>query len=161
MSAPLVPLTLTPASRRQRVSVAGQAYYLTALTLFRRPVFRDHDAARAVARLHVDAAIWAPSRCLAWVLLPDAWHGLVVLGAGDTLEHVMRRFKGVTTRASEERFKTNGWLWGRSFRDHTLRRDDDVRAAARHLIHAPVRAGLAATPGEYPYWDALWLGRAP
>ena len=157
MSVTHVPFAPLSPDRSPRVSVAGQVYHLTALTLFRRPVFRDHEAARAVARLHLEGALWAPSQCLGWVLLPDAWHGLVRLGPGDTLEHLMRRFKAVTTRAVDDRFKTNGWLWGRSFRDHTLRRNEDVRAAARHLAQAPVREGLAASPASWPYWDASWL----
>lgn len=144
-------------ARRERVSVAGQAYYLTATTLFRRPVFRDDEAARAVASLHRHPPVWGRSRCLAWVLLPDHWHGLVELGAGDSLEGLMRRFKSLSARAVEERHRINGWLWGRGFHDRALRDEESMRSVARYLVATPLRLGLARRIGDYPYWDAVWL----
>lgn len=144
-------------ARRERVSVAGQAYYLTATTLFRRPVFRDVDAARAVSALHGHAPVWGRSRCLAWVLMPDHWHGLVELGVGDSLEGLMRRFKSITARSVEERHRINGWLWGRGFHHRALRDEGSMRAVARYLVATPLRMGLARQIGDYPYWDAVWL----
>ncbi|MFT3807447.1 REP-associated tyrosine transposase [Arenimonas sp.] len=144
-------------SRRERVSVAGQAYYLTVSTLFRRPVFSDHEAARAVAALHAHPPVWGRSRCLAWVLMPDHWHGLVELGAGDSLEGLMRRFKSISARAVEARHRINGWLWSRGFHDRALRDDESKRKVARYLVATPLRLGLVQNVGDYPYWDAIWL----
>lgn len=144
-------------TRRERVSVAGQAYYLTVSTLFRRPVFRDVDAARAVAALHRHPPIWGRSRCLAWVLMPDHWHGLVELGIGDSLDGLMRRFKSITARGVDERHRINGWLWGRGFHDRALRGEEAMRTVARYLVATPVRLGVVRQVGDYPYWDAVWL----
>lgn len=38
-----------------------------------------------------------------------------------------------------------------------MRREDDLRAAARYIIMNPVRAGLVEKVGDYPLWDAIWL----
>lgn len=136
----------------------GPAYFLTINSLFRRPLFLDPDAARAVARVQDDPAIWGPSRCLAWVLMPDRWQGLVVLGKGDALDRLARRFKAISARAVESRFRVNGWLWAKGFNERALASEENVLAVARHIVANPVRSGLAKSVGAYPYWNAVWLG---
>ena len=136
---------------------AGQAYFLTISSLFRRPLFLDADCARAVARQQGDSAIWADSRCLAWVLMPDRWHGLVVLGENDSLDRLVRRFKAISARAVESRFRINGWLWARGFNERALDSEADLVAVARHIVANPVRSGLVKSVGAYPYWNAVWL----
>jgi hypothetical protein len=145
--------------RAAHVSIAGRAYVITVATLFRRPVFRDPRAAHAVARLHLRDAPWGASHWLAWVLMPDYWQGLVVLGATGSLEALAGRFKAMSTRAVEavdRRHCINGWLWGRGFQDRVLAPEESLVDAARHMVATPRRAGLVATLGAYPYWDTAW-----
>lgn len=142
----------TEASRLQ-----GQAVFITIGTLFRRPLFLDPEAARAVARVQNDPRIWGASRCLAWVLMPDRWQGLVLMSEGDSLDPLVRRFKGISANAVDARFRINGWLWGKGYNQRELQREQDLIAVARHLVANPVRAGLARSVGAYPYWDAVWL----
>jgi REP element-mobilizing transposase RayT len=136
---------------------AGPACVLTLHTLFRRPLFRDPHAARAVAQLHVRAMPWRRSCWLAWVLMPDHWQGLVVLGPGDAVPMLAGRFKGMTTRAVDPRHLVNGWLWSRGCDERVLAVDEPLADAARNLVTAPRRAGLVERIGDYPYWDAAWL----
>lgn len=143
--------------QRQRVSLPGHAYLLTATTLFRRPVFRDDQACRAVASAHCTRWLWRDSQLLAWVLMPDHWHALVVLGQSDTLATLMGRFKSATARVVDDRHRINGWLWSRGFHDRALADDEDWQASARHLVANPLRARLVSHLGQYPYWDAVWL----
>ena len=135
----------------------GQAVFITVGTLFRRPVFLDPEAARAVARSQADPRIWGRSRCLAWVLMPDRWQGLVLMADGDSLDPLVRRFKGICANSVDPRFRINGWLWGKGYNQRELQREQDLVAVARHLVANPVRAGLARSVGAYPYWDAVWL----
>lgn len=139
------------------VPVHGHAHFLTVGTLFRRPLFLDPDAARAVSRSQGEPGIWGRSRCLAWVLMPDRWHGLVVMGEGDSLDPLVRRFKAITARGVEPRFRVNGWLWAKGYNQRLLDREEDLLAVARHLVANPVRAGLAGSVGSYPYWNSAWL----
>ncbi len=143
--------------QRQRLSLPGHAYLLTATTLFRRPVFRDDLACRAVASAHRTRWLWRDSQLLAWVLMPDHWHALIVLGRSDTLATLMGRFKSATARAVDDRHRINGWLWSRGFHDRALGDDEDLQATARHLVANPLRARLVSHLGQYPYWDAVWL----
>ena len=137
-----------------------QSWLLTVNTLFRRPVFDDTDAARAVARVHRQSAPWSASQCLAWVLLPDRWQALVALAPGDSIERLVQRFKSTSARLVDPRLRINGWLWERGFEAQLLP-EGGQRQCARRLVVEPVRAGLAAAIGDYPYWDAVWLGEPP
>lgn len=135
----------------------AQAYFLTLGTLFRRPLFLDPEAARAVARSQADRSIWGRSRCMAWVLMPDRWQGLVLMDPAESLDPLVRRFKAITARGVEPRFRVNGWLWAKGYNQRPLEREEDLRAVARHLVANPVRAGLVRSVGAYPYWDSAWL----
>lgn len=136
-----------------------RSWLLTVHTLFRRPVFDDTGAARAVARLHRHSGPWSSSRCLAWVLLPESWRALVTVGAGDSIERLVQRFKSSSARLVDPRQRINGWLWERGFEAQLLPPDGE-RDCARRLVLEPLRAGLADAIGNYPYWDAVWLGEA-
>lgn len=138
-------------------AVSEQAYFVTISSLFRRPLFLDPDAARAVARAQADPGIWGHSRCLAWVLMPDRWQGLVVVGEGDSLDPLIRRFKAISARGVESRFRINGWLWAKGYNERKLDSQQGLLAVARHLIANPVRVGLVKSVGAYPYWDSVWL----
>jgi hypothetical protein len=133
-----------------------RACLVTVLTLFRRPVFRDPQAAHAVASqqartLPRDRAAW-----LAWVLMPDCWQGLLVCGRDESLPALVGRFKAMTTRAVEPRLRINGWLWGRGHRLAPLADHESLAGAARILVSAPRRAGLVAVLADYPYWGSAW-----
>jgi hypothetical protein len=42
-------------------------------------------------------------------------------------------------------------LWQEGYYDRVLRESDDSKTVARYLLNNPVRAGLAATPLDFPY----------
>ena len=142
--------------RLGRVSEPGRVYLVTTTTWNRTPLFRDHGNARAVSRLAHAQGTWAGARCLAWVLMPDHWHGLIELEDAE-LGHVVRRFKSFATKAVNARGRRAYPVWQKGFHDAGLRQAEDARAAARYLVANPVRAGLAVTVNDYPYWNAVWL----
>jgi hypothetical protein len=142
-----------------RAGPARQCWKVGVNTLFRRPVFDDTEAARAVARLHRASGPWCGCECLAWVLLPDRWQALVALTSGDGLERLVTRFKTASARVVDPRLRINGWLWERGF-EAQLVVEGGERDAARRLVIEPLRAGLAGAIGDYPYWDAVWLDGA-
>jgi len=132
------------------------ACVVTLFTLYRRPVFRDPRAARAVASQQARSLPWDRAAWLAWVLMPDCWQGLLVCGRNESLPALVGRFKAMTTRAVDPRHRINGWLWGRGHREAPLAADQSLGDAARILVAAPRRAGLVATLADYPYWECAW-----
>ncbi len=148
------------ALRKGRQSVAGQVYLVTFTTRDRQPHFVDWDIAAHAARLLSAPSRWQRSRLLAWVLMPDHWHGLIELGCHDDMGPCVGRVKGCSARRLRQSHAGLGAVWARAFHDRALRADEDLVAAARYLVMNPVRAGLVARLGDYPFWDAVWVGEA-
>lgn len=162
MSAILSPSAFRPTRNRRGDRPAqplapGETHRVIVSTLYRRAVFQDDDAARAVCRIHTATWPWRDARLLAWVLMPDQWQGLVTLGERESLSTLIGRFKAISSRAVEDRHRVNGWLWGRGFQNRVLQADEDAVQVARDLVGLPLRAGLVQRIGDYAYWNAAWL----
>ena len=143
--------------RQGRISVAGHIYLVTFTTAERNPHFKTWETASLAAGLLTEPTSWQRSRLLAWVLMPDHWHGLVQLGDSESLSACIGRLKGSTSRQLKLAHPHLGRVWGPGFHDRAMRSDDDLRATARYLAMNPVRAGLVKRVGDYPYWDAIWV----
>ncbi|HET6395888.1 MAG TPA: transposase [Pseudoxanthomonas sp.] len=144
------------ALRRGRVSVPGQIYHLTAVTRDRSAYFAGFHVAWAAVRGFRQPAVLGDARLLAWVLMPDHAHWLLQLGQ-DPLDKVVSRMKSASGVHANRVLARSGPVWAPAFHDHALRREEDVRAAARYVVANPVRAGLVERAGDYPFWDCIWL----
>ncbi|MFV3412192.1 REP-associated tyrosine transposase [Pseudomonas nitroreducens] len=139
--------------RSGRFSIPGQIYFVTTVTHQRELLLRDWSACCAAAReLHNEAH----ADLLAWVLMPDHVHCLVQL-ENDSLSDFMRRLKSLTAISINKALKRTGKVWQSGYHDRALRRDEDLKAAARYLVANPLRAGLVKSLREYPFWNAVWL----
>jgi REP element-mobilizing transposase RayT len=90
--------------------------------------------------------------------MPDHWHGLVQPGDGELLSAIVRRLKCNSARQVRTHLELESPVWAPAFHDRALRDEDTVASAARYVVMNPIRAGLALSPGNYPYWDAAWIG---
>jgi putative transposase len=143
--------------RHGRWSESGQIYLLTTTTLGRTPHFAEFEFACAAACALTSRQIWRGNALLAWVLMPDHWHGLVQLADHQHLSVAMQKFKGVTSRLANQKVNRSGPIWQPGYHDHALRHDEDIVDAARYIVTNPVRAGLVTQVRDYPFWDAAWL----
>ncbi|MDN5849970.1 MAG: transposase [Nitrococcus sp.] len=142
--------------RKGRYSQPGAMYLVTTVTRGRRPVFADHIAARACARLLHSLPGAAVAENLAWVIMPDHVHYLLCLRTAD-LAAVMRRFKSQSAKSVNALTYRTGPLWQKGYHDHALRAEEDIKQVARYIIANPLRARLCNRVGDYPYWFAAWL----
>lgn len=144
------------ALRKGRCSELGRIYLLTTVVRAREPLFRDLHPARLLIqelrRAHDSGLVSS----LAWVLMPDHLHWLVQLHDGE-LDSLMRQVKSRSAMAINRAQGMTGAIWQEGFHDRALRREDDVRAAARYVVANPLRAGLVTRLADYPFWDAIWL----
>ena len=121
-------------------------------------MFVEEAIARTASGAFTDPHAWKCSRLLAWVLMPDHWHGLIELGEEESLSGLVCRLKANTARCiRREICGGTGALWARGFHDRALRREDDILHVARYVVMNPIRAGLVERLGDYPYWNAIWL----
>ena len=89
--------------------------------------------------------------------MPDHVHLLMELAENSTLSGAVQSVKSVSAHRLCNHLKRNGKIWQSGFHDHALRRNEDIRNAARYIISNPIRAGLAKTINEYSHWDAVWF----
>jgi putative transposase len=143
--------------RRNRVP--GGTYFFTVnLTDRRSDLLARHidtlrDAVRtlrASAPFHIDA----------WVVLPEHMHCLWTLPEGDTdFSTRWRRIKSAFSRRlprGEQRSasrisKGERGIWQRRFWEHTIRDDRDYGAHLDDIHFNPVKHGLVADVGDWPY----------
>lgn len=139
-----------------RCSEPGRIYLITSATRHREPLFKDWQTGRLVSRALREAHEAGAVASLAWVVMPDHFHWLFELTNGD-LSGTVRRVKSRTALAVNEYLGSSGPVWQKGFHDRAMRKNEDLRSAARYIIYNPVRAGLVASPREYCLWDAMWL----
>ncbi|HET8553326.1 MAG TPA: transposase [Rhodanobacteraceae bacterium] len=144
------------ALRAGRISQQNGIYLVTFVTQERRPIFRDFHLACAACATFAGSANQELATLLAWVLMPDHFHGLIRLDANRPLPRVGQRMKSAASKACRAH-QPGIAIWARAFHDHALRKDEDLRHAARYLIANPIRAGLVEHVHDYPFWDAVWL----
>lgn len=95
---------------------------------------------------------------IAWVVMPDHMHLLIRLHDSETLPAVMNRINSCTAKAVNRAIGAQGPVWQGAYHDRALRDERDLLPAVRYLLANPIRAGLVARLGAYPYWNTYELG---
>lgn len=139
------------ALRRGRRSLGGQAYLVTTVTAQRQPIFADVDLARMLVSTLRESDRQGFSTTLAFVVMPDHLHWLFELGGARSLTETVAAAKCISAR------RIGRPVWQPGFHDRAIRSHERLDQVARYVVGNPVRAGLVATVGEYPHWDAAWL----
>jgi len=137
--------------RKGRVSLPGQVYHISTITLDRQPAFSDLCSARLLINALREAQARGEATTLAFVVMPDHLHWLMQLGASASLPDVVGAVKAVSAHRLGKR------IWQGGFHDHALRREEDLAKVARYIVANPLRAGLVVRLADYPHWDAIWL----
>lgn len=142
--------------RKGRFSQERGEYFITFVCRNRIKHFSDDSAARVfcqqiIANENSHGCVW-----LAWVLMPDHFHGLLQLGSsslGKTVGHL----KGFSAKRINEKSNEKVSLWQSAYFDRALRVEDDRVAIARYIVANPLRAGLVNNIGQYPYWNSIFF----
>ncbi|KAF0220467.1 MAG: hypothetical protein FD174_1121 [Geobacteraceae bacterium] len=163
--------------RKGRVSLDGQIYLVTSVTLDRKPYFADFRWGRVLVRTMQHHAEIGDVESLAFVVMPDHFHWLFALMGQCSLSELIGRVKGAAAyqinhlhegafsgmiashTIADEAAPTMrlGRVWQKGFHDRALRRDEDLRSVARYMVMNPVRAGIVQRIWYYPLWDAVWV----
>jgi len=143
--------------RKGRHSETGFAYLLTAVTDKRRLLFTQYPLGRLLVAELRSAEASGLVQSLAWVVMPEHFHWLITLQSG-TLSALMQRVKGRSAIAINRSMGEQGGIWQKGFYDHALRSDEDLQDIARYIVANPLRACLVEKIGDYPLWDAIWVG---
>lgn len=143
--------------RKGRYSQPNGEYFITFVTFNRLSLFDNSQAACAFCRVIAINEACTDAQWLAWVLMPDHFHGLLRLGGKCSLGRVINDLKGRGARAVHAGIGSAGACWQKAYFDRALRREDDRLGIARYIVANPLRAGLVRSLGDYPYWNAVYL----
>ncbi len=137
--------------RLDQVWAEPQIYLVTACTHRRRRLLATDAMARAVLAALEEASAkagWCVGR---YVVMPDHVHFLCApTQAAEPLSNFVGRWKSRATRRIW-RLGHSGRLWQQTFFDHLLRSDESYAQKWEYVGQNPVRAGLCASPEQWPY----------
>jgi putative transposase len=149
--------TASPIPGLRPAGSQGQVHLVVFDTHEQRHHFAEAAAASTAARALQASTGDGGTRLLAWVLLPDRWHGLVEVAPHDALPRFVARIKAAMARSLRDADPQRERIWSTTWQDRPLRTDGMILECARHLVLSPVRAGLVEHAVDYPFWDAIWF----
>jgi REP element-mobilizing transposase RayT len=96
------------------------------------------------------------------VVMPDHVHLLLTPrsdadGNPHSLAQITNSIKGASAHAVNNKLGRVGRVWTPESFDHVLRSDESARSKAEYICANPVRAGLCASEGEYPWVWREWV----
>ena len=141
---------------RYRHPTANHGYVLTFCTARRRPILVSNEAAICAAQALQRTANLGYCESLAYVIMPDHVHWLVILSARCGLASLVAATKGEASRQMQVRASLSLPIWQPGYYEHQVRVEADLRQQARYLVANPLRAGLVAKLVDYPHWYAVW-----
>ena len=94
------------------------------------------------------------------IVMPDHVHMVFTplrdaMGASFSLAEIMNGVKGASAHGINKFLGRRGPVWQTESFDHALRSSESLAEKVRYVCHNPVRNGLVATEGEWPW---LWRG---
>jgi REP element-mobilizing transposase RayT len=90
------------------------------------------------------------------IVMPDHVHLIVMPYENSALAAVLRRMKGASSWFVNRHLATRGTVWQRESFDRIVRSEESLEAKREYLLNNPVRAGLVARWGAYPWF---WFPR--
>ena len=132
----------------------GHVFSVTIGTLSREPVFEDRSFGISCIQILRELRSETGNPVYAYCLMPDHAHLLVGITKGTPLPDFIGRWKSLCYKERRDRGDKSPF-WQRSFFDHALRQEDDLRAAALYILLNPVRKGLVENFRRYPLCGSL------
>ncbi|HPD17751.1 MAG TPA: hypothetical protein PLE19_22665 [Planctomycetota bacterium] len=139
-----------------RRSEPGAGYLITKCRLAGQQLsLAEPPVAQGIA----DSIHWHLERSLAYplgfVVMPDHFHWVLVLGHERSLEEVMHGLSGAVWNAVRRAYGPRvGKVWQDEYHDHRLRSDEWCWAKIQYVHENPVRKGLCARAEDWPWSTA-------
>lgn len=137
----------------------GEAYHITQRGTNRERVFFSNGDRSTYLRLLAQNLSDAAVRVLAWCLMDNHVHLILVPEREDSLSVLLRRVHGRYAQMVNARQSRTGHLWQNRFFSCALSSTHLLRALV-YVERNPVRAGLVTRPEEYHWSSAAAHGLA-
>ncbi len=140
--------------KRHPAGIRAGTFLVSSSTWGRRDLFRAEPWARLL--LDVLYANRKQSRYLlhAFAIMPSHLHVILSVADDPGLEKVVQYIKGGFSFCAGRELQSRLEVWQRGFDDQWIKDEESFVDAKHYVLFNPVRAGLAASPQEYPYCSA-------
>lgn len=146
--------------RQPRPHLQGATFHLASRLQQREPLFTPVLRSKVVDVLREQVAC-SDVQLFAYVVMPNHLH-LVVRQGRASLGRFMQALLRRVALAVHRRFDREGHVFERRYRDRICADPAHLRNAIVYTNLNPVRAGLCADPGDYPWSSyATWAGTRP
>lgn len=139
--------------RRPRCILPGMPCHVTQRGVNRCPTFEASEDRLTYLRLLKDNLADAQAGLLAYCLMTNHVHLIVVPGHEESLAILLRRLHGRYAQYYNTRYGRSGHLWQNRY-FACLLQQNHLWAAMIYVEHNPVRAGLAVSPADYAWSSA-------
>jgi putative transposase len=140
-------------ARLARIVVPGVAHHVMQRGNRRQPVFFSDDDYAAYRALVTDACAAKDVRCLAWCLMPNHVHLILVPSDPDGLRAALAEAHRRYSRGINAAHDWTGYLWQGRFASYPMD-DAHLLAAIRYVELNPVKAKLVAQPEDWRWSSA-------
>ena len=131
-----------------------RTFFITSVTDQRRRLFQTDRKSRLL--LDVLKENREKSRFLLheFVVMPNHFHLIMTPAHEISLEKAAQFIKGGFSYRAKKELNYRFEVWERGFTNQRIRDAEDYQRYRNYIHQNPVRAGLCATPEEYPYSSA-------
>jgi putative transposase len=140
-------------ARLARIVIPGAPHHVTQRGNRRLPVFFSDDDRRLYLELLAAASAQSRTRCLAWCLMDNHAHLVLVPETADGLRAMLGEAHRRYTRAVNFREGWRGHLFQARFASYPMD-DAHLMAAVRYVESNPVAAGMARRGEDWPWSSA-------
>src|SRR5450756_1887689 len=100
----------------------------------------------------------AKYRLLAWVIMPNHFHGLIEI-CDVPMGEILKSWKSYTAKAANKILGRRGTLWEEDYFDVYVRDDEHYRRVVRYIENNPARARLVKAPSDWLWSSAAYRGK--
>lgn len=135
-----------------RGNTGHSAYFITASTCQRTPMFRKEPMARLFLEVLFHYRDHKNYLLHEFVLMPDHFH--LLISPTLSLERSLQLIKGGFSYRAKKELGFAGEIWEKSFYDRRVRGAEDYYNFKQYIRQNPLKRGLAATLADYLYSSA-------
>ena len=93
-------------------------------------------------------------RLLEWCVMPNHVHVMIEALSGASLGQIVKEWKSYSAHEINRRLGRSGALWAEDYHDRYIRDQGHFEDARFYIRNNPVRAGLCAKAGDWPWSSA-------
>ena len=144
----------TSAPARRLAPQEIRTFFITAAAWGRRSIFQTDRMAGLFLDVLRENRAKGRFQVHEFVLMKDHFHALVTPAPEVSLGKCAQYIKGGFSFRAKKELGFTGEIWQAGYNEHRVKHARDYAQHVRYIHENPVRAGLCAKPGDWPYSSA-------